>query len=332
MEGLFYAMRGEWRGGEVGNGVGGVDRAARSFSPQAAVYSTICSGARGTTPSATGMPWPALMSISTPLHTSLLVLSSHPLPPSQAAHSFSPQAAVYSTICSGVRGTTPSATGMPWLGPTNTSSPNSSSTEGCRGRMFTCGVHASEGLFTCAAMVGPDEYFISKFFLDRGVPWSLMHMRFIWLDGVPWTRVHMRWVAFLGRLGARFGAISWVVDEALKGQVPPVFGAISWVVDEALQGQAPPVFIHYVSEKPWVAPAGPSTAPAGPTSTVKTSTPAVTSTVTNWSDFLVWDSIAEQVVGLLHAAGEEEAGAASRLFAGWDARRKLPVVFPEKQG
>ncbi|CAI5982697.1 unnamed protein product [Closterium sp. NIES-65] len=167
-------------------------------------------------------------------------------------------------------------------------------------------VHMREGLFTCAAMVGPDEYFISKFFLDRGVPWSLMHMR--------------------------FGAISWVVDEALKGQVPPVFGAISWVVDEALQGQAPPVFIHYVSEKPWVAPAGPSTAPAGPTSTVKTSTPAVTSTVTNWSDFLVWDSIAEQVVGLLHAAGEEEAGAASRLFAGWDARRKLPVVFPEKQG
>ncbi|CAI7785847.1 unnamed protein product, partial [Closterium sp. NIES-54] len=137
------------------------------------------------------------------------------------------------------------------------------------------------------AMAGPDEYFISKFFLDRGV---------------PWTHVHMR------------------------------FGAISWVVDEALQGQAPPVFIHYVSEKPWVAPAVTSTAPATPTSTVKTSTPAVTSTVTNWSDFLVWDSIAEQVVGLLQAAGEEEAGAASRLFAGWDARRKLPVVFPEKQG
>ncbi|CAI5467258.1 unnamed protein product [Closterium sp. Yama58-4] len=220
-------------------------------------------------------------------------------------------------------------------------------------------------------MAGPDEYFISKFFLDRGV---------------PWTHVHMR------------------------------FGAISWVVDEALQGQAPPVFIHYVSEKPWVAPAAASTAPAAPTpaaqpssepsstvasstvettstpakvSTVKPSSPPGGSTVTNWSDFLVWDSIAEQVVGLLQAAGEEEAsaagrlfagflvtiegketwllhapvgrvdvhgegqvsaageeqvvgllqaageeeaGAAGRLFAGWEARRKLPVVFPEKQG
>ncbi|GJP52682.1 hypothetical protein CLOM_g11775 [Closterium sp. NIES-68] len=145
------------------------------------------------------------------------------------------------------------------------------------------------------AMAGPDEYFISKFFLDRGI---------------PWTHVHMR------------------------------YGAISWVVDEALQGQAPPVFIHYVSEKPWTAPtnaplpAAPATAATAATTVTAAPAPSnpATATVTNWSDFLVWDSIAEQVVGLLGAAGEEEGDAARRLFGGWEERRKLPVAFPEKQG
>lgn len=60
-----------------------------------------------------------------------------------------------------------------------------------------CHIAKTQRIGRANAMAGPDEYFITEYFLARGIPWTHIHMR--------------------------YGCISWVVEECLKDEAKPVF-------------------------------------------------------------------------------------------------------------
>lgn len=59
-----------------------------------------------------------------------------------------------------------------------------------------CQLAARQAIGHSGAVAGPDEYFLTKYFHDRRIPWTHIH--------------------------SRYGTISWAVERAL-GSIPPVF-------------------------------------------------------------------------------------------------------------